>query len=309
MSLLVPNEFKRQINKYSGSLDHGTTFSHKNIRGLFRSPENTEYLTKQTYILLSSPRYINSKVANDSGDTLSTKFKTRATMILQVVPELVSEYKLPYSEDLVNDTPIQQLHFVNKKFLEDTSHNLILNPSILIENYYDINPDTGEDESNYEYQYTSSSYSDGTWHPEHLFTNSQRNRKNPYWVPLSIEFDNGPDARGPGNRYKHIADMKDERGIYEYDSHEYDIGVENFKEYATLGLLGSAGSLKNRRDRKFSRGGQFPMWQVTPHFRHYERDTAEDLREGGKSDRRVQRSYGYDMSTLRNRSSARSGKK
>jgi hypothetical protein len=54
----------------------------------------------------------------------------------------------------------------------------------------------------------------------------------------------------------------------------------------------------------FSKGGLFPAWQYTVNNREYDRHNGEGLREGGRSDRRVDsaRRSGYDMSDLTSKS-------
>ena len=79
-----------------------------------------------------------------------------------------------------------QLHHVNKTFIKNTIKNIKNSPSF----YY-------KKPIKHEYKYDKSSYADGFWHPEHLFTNSNRNRNNAYWKPLQIGFHTGgPNYKG-----------------------------------------------------------------------------------------------------------------
>jgi hypothetical protein len=303
-------------------------------------------------------------------EQLARQLGKHTDLLRNHVPELVQAYPIPYAEDWVNSNPVQQLHYLNKKFLLETGRSIVQNPEILVAGFEDINTETGEDESNIEYAYSARSYADGVWRPEHLFVNSQRNRENPEWALLRQEFSNNPNARGPGNRYKVVADGKDVRGIYDHRMHDepghpnptYQPAFHNLPDYENeedqaaydrrfenmstremmnydvmaehgLGLKPEALHLafeddvediesimrervrdaesgrtpadrpRARRKDKFSRGGQIPFWQTTVHTRHYERDNDEGLKEGGISDRRTQRTRGYDMSTLTNRSS------
>ena len=188
--------------------------------------------------------------------------------------------------------------------------------------YENMNEETGELEDA-EYSYSAASYADGVWRPEHLFTQSQRNRENPYWSLNRTEFSDSPNARGPGNKWKRVGDYKDERNLYDADNYSNSAEEAYEKLYDNLtpddiykqDLMAEHGYMDyeementhvpvrppNRKSR-FSQGAQIPFWQSTVNTRHYERDP-NGLREGGRSDRRVQSAAGYDMRTLTNRSS------
>jgi hypothetical protein len=286
MSLLVPPEVSRDINRYSGFLSSKSKFSQKNLKALFRCPENLRYLAKGLYNLITNPWYVgrNSPLPtedyrdyagfgirtgfNNNGDPdasitasnmnrLITAFKSRKDFLEENIEDLVEMTEIPYAEDIVVSNPIQQLHFLNRDFLLKTSRNIIQSPEMLIPRFHAINPETGEDESHIEYDYTSESYSDGVWHPEHLFTNSQRNHNNPYWVPLEVNYYANDNSKGPGHRY----------------------------------YSGQYSATKRTRS-------QFPRWQYSVDDAPLEKDVNETLREGGISDRRTQRNRGYNMMNL-----------
>lgn len=345
MSLLVPSEFKKDISKHSGYLKHGSKFASKSLKGLFRAPENVQYLMRELYALVTHPQFVQDHldvlsyesaaaehdnfVANGVKNALTrptlrgvptrkghTKpekramrivggFRTKMNLFNTAVPQMVEEYVLPYDEDQTTKNPIMLLHYVNRDFLLTSAEMIIQNPDVLDGSYRTWNPDTGktEDPNEYEYQYSAESWNDGTWHPEHLFTQSQRNRENAYWKEINVEFWNGPlgypqdpigdeGGRGPGNRYKHIAEP----------NLEMLAGVDDARRGDDRGIYAPASDIVTRRGARFSNGGQFPFWQTTVHHRPYERDNSETLTEGGRADRRVQTPHGYRMENLTRKS-------
>jgi hypothetical protein len=365
MALLIPPEFKRDLSKRSGFLRHGTEFSEKNLKGLFLTPENQEYLGRQLFVFTTLPARIAdvlnvglSKPSRPSGKKgggwgtgtfvdgkfspngtiapealrLSEALKKHKSAIMDIIPDLTEEYGSKYytndfyEEDYTTNNPIQQLHHLNKKFVLETSQNIIRSPDMVISDYYDINPDTGDKET-VEYEFSARSYSDGTWHPEHLFTNSSRHRNNPHWIPREVTFDSNP----PRSRMRPVKEQgfapfeenrttkKENHKGLTYSSRE---GYEAFKttpdygsvlvdgnmdrgdygipaqEYSYDPLLddpmyGPGPGPGNRYmydfygDGGFSKGGLFPAWQYTVNNREYDRHPEEGLRDGGSNDRRV----------------------
>lgn len=329
MSLIVPSVIKKDINKYSGFLDSQSKYGGKSLKGLFWLPENHEYLSMELYQMITNKSYVHD-VTNDS--YLAGRFVPYREQLSRLVPRMVEEWQLPYREDLAIRNPIQQLHTVNFEFLRTTSKNIIQNPNILIADIYDYNPETGSHD-NPEYSYGAASYSDGTWHPEHLFTQSKKNRANPYWKPLSVTFDTNPpaDVRGEGfhpreNHYslqnRNIGrTYTKERFANDYEKIDgsawddlnsaQDLGFE--EEIPNLQSLlqpsGGPPGPGNRYmydyygDKGFKDGGVFPRWQYSVNHRNYDRDISDGLDEGGNSDRRTQTTRGYNMSSLLSKSS------
>jgi hypothetical protein len=128
---------------------------------------------------------------------LARELKKHRSTIIDMIPNFIEDYGSKfytndfYEEDYATNSPVMQLHHLNKKFLLETSAVIIQSPNILIANYFDVNPDTGVEETA-EWDFSARSYADGTWHPEDLFTNNKRNRENPHWVPMEITFDSNP---------------------------------------------------------------------------------------------------------------------
>ena len=369
--LVIPEVYKKDINPHSGFLPKASTYGKKNLKGLFRAPENIEYLSEQIWAFVSRPQYVqlqlsgladeldrpekesDNYVASDvkygykrptlrgtpfRGEhvepskralRIARSLNSKKNDIYALTPEMAEDFVLPYAEDTQTLNPIMELHHVNMDFIIQTANVLLQNPDMLDARMRDWNPDTGNFEGGpgegkfRSYEYNNSSWNDGTWHPEHLFTESASNRKTAYWEPKRTEFNNSPygypqdpdgigsdGGRGPGNKYKHQA-------VRNLPS---DLGVEGLQgEPSNLyeliandprGVYPTAGPDRpqqgsNARMRLFSNGGQFPFWQTRVHDRPIERDNSEALREGGDSDRRVQSGRGYDMSKLTKRSTSR----
>jgi hypothetical protein len=224
MSLLIPPEFSAQVNKYSGYLSPKSPFSQKTFKGLFRAPENERYLARQLYIMITNPTFVERHTAQPTEDpndewgyrtgfgnglTLTTNrvrrlcdsFSEKGAFIAQNIGEFLDMHPLPYAEDLFVVNPILQLHNINREFLLKTSQNIIQNPTILIPRFFATNDETGQNEEEIEWDYTSESYADGVWHPEHLFTNCKRNRYNPEWMPVDVNFYADSNRSGLGHRY------------------------------------------------------------------------------------------------------------
>jgi hypothetical protein len=293
--LVIPPPLRAEVNPHSGFLNPDSRYGHKSIKGLFFTPENQEYLLREVHAVLLNTKYVQSKMRStaaphdgwsrlDSQDsasrarTLTLGFTDAEPLLRQQMGDLMrafySPLNAPQREDFSVANPILQLHDLNKQFVLQTSDTFIYSPQTLIAHINEINPETGQRERP-QYDYSAESWQDGTWHPEHLFTQSDRNRANPYWKPLEVDFDANPEnrARGPGHRY-------------------------NAPFYA-----GSPTGTPPRRNAagQAVSASQFPIWQYTPSIRPYSHDQSS-LREGGDGDRRVQGSRGYNTASLRNRS-------
>jgi len=354
MSLLIPQEFIRDISQKSGFLYKGSKFGDKTLKGLYMSPENQKYLSNELFALIINRKYVgyvlakigSGQVTNEAvdyaynqdrtvtptritnnADSLTRIFRDKQPAIAKLVPELINSNPKDFwmndffSEDFGVNNPVQQLHHLNKKFLETNAEGFISNPSMLDADYYYRNPVTQQVEKT-EYDFGPASYADGTWHPEHLFTESARNRKNPYWTPREVMFDtNPPHATRTRNGFRpydqnrvirkegypdHVSKSRDLREefteIPEFDDMPI-ISADPYLDDYTYGPGPGAGNkyaYDSYGDNGFSKGGTFPAWQYTVNYRPYQRNIDDGLREGGISDRRVNspRRNGYDMSAL-----------
>jgi hypothetical protein len=299
MSLLIPDQYKTQINKYSGHFHSKSVYAKKNLKGLFRDPANLRYLCGGLYKLITNVTYVQKNIPvgvqdyNDyQGGGYATGFNNTnqellnkktallvaafsrpsvAKFLLHNIQDLIEQTDIPYPEDIVVVNPVQQLHALNKSFLVKTSKNIIQSPEMLLPGFNSINPETGKYEGNTEYDFNCESYADGVWRPETLFTNSNRNRNTPYWTETEVNYYS--DADGVNG----FADGSDQNKLgHRYYSPEYS---------------------HSQRTRS-----QFPRWQYSVDYHRQDHTDPGSLREGGDSDRRTQRPRGYDMSHLTSKS-------
>lgn len=304
--LVIPPEIKQDINTYSGYLNPSSVYAGRPLKGLFLSPVNIRYVGAQIYSLITNPTYVSRNLPDESNDYLDTSspnyremraatsrhdsavgfgnraggararkiatliegFKKSYGLLQDVVPDMVRDHVLPKPEDLPIANPVFQLSTTNLNFIQEAATNFIMVPHTLIASADWINPDTGLVE-HAESGYDASSYSDGSWHPEHLFINKARNRNNTYWTPIEVNYESDPAGRGPGHRYT--------SNVY-----------HNNRE----------GNAKLGRQNE-----QFPRWQYSVSDRPIDRDYVEvSQAQNGVQDRRVQGTRGFDMSALVKRS-------
>lgn len=392
-SLVIPPEYAKDISKHSGFLGTRSLWAGKTLKGLFRAPQNIEYLKTQLFSLVTHPQFVHDhcEISTSVGMDISMveqsnfvedgvkrgvvrptfrgepfrqkhtkptlrsyeiakQFRLNKKVLEEAVPAMIEEYVLPYMEDQKTRNPIMELHYINLDFLITHAEMLVQNPTTIIDKFKNWNDDKSSyDDYAPDYEYGAESWNDGTWHPEHLFTNSESNRRAGYWKREEVEIWNGPigypgvdniesnaiktadmrsgsglnnldpealerfetnyedpniyiqdtnqesGGRGPGNKWKHLAlpNIELEGSITE-ERRGDDRGIYNNT---------SEGITSGRRGR-FANGGQVPFWQTTMHHRPYEREfNWEGLSDGGRSDRRVQKPHGYNMTALTTRSS------
>jgi len=294
--LIIPPEFKKDVNHYSGFLTPGSEYSKKTLKGLFFTPENIVYVGNEMMAMITNTRCVMDNLppigvesaamaaADAAFAQMSPEMRATRTVLIikgftkyqgiirQQVPGLMRAHYDPvnraYREDFTTSNPIIQLHLINKDFILQTSRNFILTPNQIIPDIDYVNPETGKIHKK-EYEYGPESWQDGTWHPEQLFTNSQRNRENPYWVPFEVDFDARSGSRpiGPGHRFNST-------------------------------VYGAADpSVVNSEGTPVSES-QFPRWQYSMNNRRGISRESLSLDEGGESDRRTQWTRGPGMGAL-----------
>lgn len=311
--LVVPPEIKSDINTYSGYLKPSSIYADRPLKGLFLAPVNIKYIGDQIYSLITNATYVSRNLPDESNDYLDTGapnyrdqlrshgkhdssvgfgnraggararkidtliagFKRNYGLLQDVVPDMVRDHVLPKPEDLPIANPVMQLSQTNLNFIQESATNFIMVPHSLIANADRISPDTGAVETG-ESEYDASSWSDGSWHPEHLFTNKARNRHNNYWTPIEVNYESSPDGKGPGHRYTSNVYHNNRKGNRAVSG---DGVVQNFQNE------------------------QFPRWQYSVNDRPIDRDYVEvSQAQNGVQDRRVQGTRGFDMSALVKRS-------
>lgn len=308
--LVIPPEIRASINKYSGFINPKSQYADRPLKGLFKCPANVKYLTVEIYKTITNPGFVSKHLPDDSNDPqdsvsvnfrsgsdtramrnpssstsvfgnrsgnvralrvsqLVTNFKRSLSLLRDLVPNMVDDFVFPYSEDLPMANPVIQLHHTNRDFVLKSCQNFVQTPDTLWAQANDVNPDTGLVEVG-ESDYSPASYSDGSWHPEHLFTNKARNRHNDYWTPIEVNYKTNPTSvaeRGPGHRYM---------------SNAYHNNYEGNGRY---------------------QNEQFPRWQYSVSDRPIDRDYVEiSQAQNGVQDRRVQGTRGFDMTALMKRS-------
>ncbi len=307
--LILPKEIKQDVNPLSGYINSDSRFYKKSTKGLFMSKENIRYLEVETLSMLTFFPYVES-VLLKSKETYSgnraevsryiKEFDKNDSRVYTFVQATVFDHKLPYPEESLHKNPIILLHNINRDFIFDTSRNLILSPDCIIHDFYDTDPLTGQNYfkngggaglGNGDWDYGVASYSDGTWHPEHLFTECRANRGITYWTPGEVTFDTDPPGQPfhPRENHYHL-NSRTKRSVlsgigpgpgpgnkYKYDS--YTPGGFKLSE------------------------GLFPRWQhPAQYLRLGHRNIDEGLHDGGRGDRRVQTNRKYDLSHLLSKS-------
>jgi hypothetical protein len=298
---VVPPEIKKDINSFSGYLAPSSKYANKNLKGLFYLSENKKYLAKELFQLITNKQYVtdnlppsedkeeitgfgNSSPYLSKIDRMVYAFAQKKNDIPKLIDNMIFSYQLPFREDISVLNPVMQLHNVNLDFLVTSSKHIIQSPQNLVQRFEYVNPDTGADESLVEYDFTAASYSDGTWHPEHLFTNSKRNKENPYWTPVEVNIYSDPDASGVGHRYNNPVYNKGTKEYYESDT-DYNGNPK--------------GSTKDVPRTYGYSYGPFPGWQTTVNKRFYDKDNTDGLKDGGTdSERRTQRPHSIGMADL-----------
>lgn len=211
--LLIPPEMAKDIVS-SFYLKPGSKYGAKNNKGLFLTPENYQFLGERVYNNITNLGYVQNLIRLDQNFNLPhlnsdmkvkimiEKFKGNKSHIVKSVYLMVKTNRMPYKEELTTQNPIEQLHFMNLQFIDTNSKNIVSEPSGFIKNFYSINPETGKDESNLRFELDPASYSDGTWHPEFLFTNTQLNKADPvYWTEENVQLDSTQGATGLNHKY------------------------------------------------------------------------------------------------------------
>lgn len=271
MNLVIPPEYKKTVSGISGFISAGSIYSRKTTRGLFLDPVNRAYLHKELCILLTHPGYISS-VASDLGIKRVPNFDGQLDTVHNIIDELVESWKLPYREETAVSNPVLELHHINTDFLKTMVRTIVSSPDTLDSEYF-YRDGTMPTE---DWEYGPASYSDGTWHPEHLFTQSQQNRNAGYWKPMNISVSSGDYDKWQPQPNHYCVSAR--RG-HKYESKAYG----NYTD-------------PDCDERGFSASTIFPRWQYN--YRHHDREDSSGLAEAGQGDRRVQQGRKYDMSAL-----------
>jgi hypothetical protein len=313
--LVIPKEFKTVINPLSGYINSKSQFYGKTARGLFMYPSNIQYLQTETESMLTFAPYVSAvleKTDTPAGKTTVSRlvdgFKQYDYRVFTMIQQAIPKYKFPYAEESLIKNPVMQLHKINRDFILDFSKDLILSPTCVIYDFNDYDPDTGT-RDDVEWDYGASAYSDGTWHPEQLFSNSKNNKKEGYWVPGDVLFDTDPPGQPfhPRDNYYGLK-SRHERTLYSGSGRgapgSYKAGGVLKDLKSEVGSPGPGAGNKYKYDTYSARGfktsnGLFPRWQhPSQGVKLYQKNIDEGLLGGGRDDRRVQFTRKYNLSHL-----------
>jgi len=233
----IPAQLYSDVAPDSNYLRFDSEHGKKDLRNLFRMPMNQKYLEYQLISGLTDKHNISKIMLKlniyKNSETLSKLFSDNKKMIKQFVD--VFSHKLPDPEYLSATNPVEQLSYINTQYLLESSRSIIMNPSIIVDGYYDIDPYNGWKKTSNIQEYGPSSYSDGYWHPENLFLDTPWNRNREYWKPLNITFSPNIPSKSPGHRYNssvygggYRTDKKFQR--QNYNNRHYDYGDEGLAE-------------------------------------------------------------------------------
>lgn len=156
------------------------------INDIFIWPENHEYLCKTTCDVMTN-RYHVQRYADELNVTicrdLCGMMLQNIEALVDVVESGIKKYKPPYPEDLPSTDRLYQLHYVNTKFISTMCMNLVAVPSVVIDDYDEIDPIYGEKmrKPSYAQQYSAASFTTGVWDPLEDIKNRHDNKGKSYW--------------------------------------------------------------------------------------------------------------------------------
>lgn len=195
MVKLIPIAIQKDINSFSKYIDSGSKFSGMDENRLFSHPVNVQFIKKSVMQLLKSEKFvetINKNNFNFVEKVKSAKDLIKDQNLYDDILDSLREYKHIQWEVF---NPVERLAIMNKKFITSYAQNLVLSPDMLFPNYYQDNSEFTD------YEYNTESWSDGTWHPEHLFTNTRANKRAGYWHDLEVSVNANSDKHELGHKY------------------------------------------------------------------------------------------------------------
>lgn len=249
-----------------GMKDWRSPYNEKSLNVLFTCNINEFYIKKRIFNKLVNINYL-SEILNefnmpDNPKLLCEIFFKNKQQIMDCIN--IVKYKLPYTEDLISNNKLAQLHQVNGEYIEEMCRTIIGSPDIIFPKYYDYDQEMGILRNTSTKNFEPRMFTGGIYQPEMDFIDTPHNRKHAYWENVEVEFDPNSYSQMPGHRYASAV----------YSSH-----------------AGTLCDPEQRQTRKFPLGRHFK--------KHIDRSDF-GLRESGQGDRRVQRPHGYNMSDLVN---------
>lgn len=198
----VPIAFKQRVNPTTGVFN--PPMNDWNIRQLFMNKVNTDYLCNNIVHVLSNPAFVYKNIDPKREKSVCVKlakaFANRRNRILEYSKSEIAEFQFPYPEDLTTTSNFFRLQDLNRQFIFGVAVGILKTPDAVLENFYELDPEMLEFNRK-DYAYGASAYSDGSWHPENLFLESDHNRKyknhQDYWV----SWNSNPEETGLGHMY------------------------------------------------------------------------------------------------------------
>ena len=214
---------------------------------MFHSHKNKQFIFKQVLKFLSDPDIIVKNINPPRPLNFCVAFSRRIpeykTQIISFLDDEFEDY-IPKTRDHYDNHMFSQdevfrakykfelLKKHNREFIITAVKGILQSPDSLFEDFYEYDPETGEHNFK-EYAYSNSSFSDGTWHPEHLFTESLRNKQVTYHQDLNVTTDSNPNATGIGHRYnRQMYTSMNQFPNWQFsgDYRPYDRSGEGFRE-------------------------------------------------------------------------------
>lgn len=152
---MLPSEISNSVNSESGYIAHDSRYANISVDNLFVSHVNVRFACDVISRVLQ--REISTEQIAAAMHDERRGFATRDRALAR----------------FANHNPVQQLALANHEFITAYVRMAQLSPDAFDVNYYGAPHATGG--------YTAASWSDGTWHPEHLFTNTVANSKRAYY--------------------------------------------------------------------------------------------------------------------------------
>lgn len=206
---MLPVEIKNSINSFSQYIDSSSKFTGMDENRLFSHPVNVNFIENTILTLLQSEKYVSrvaelNRVPNYGfAKRVQALVESRKNNSLNVINkqdlyddilDSVSVYQHIAWESY---NPVVRLEIMNRKFITSYARNIILSPETLFSNYWS----TADNTEFQDYEYNTESWGDGTWHPEHLFTNTIANKKAGYVHEFEVNVNANSDKHELGHKY------------------------------------------------------------------------------------------------------------
>lgn len=198
----IPISYRKNVNPTTGFFF--PPMNSWNIRQIFLNKINQEFLINNVAHVLGNEGFVYKHLDPKRDKALCKKiaqsFAERGNRVRDYAKEELQEFKFPYIEELTTTNNVLRLRDLNRNFIFGVAVGILKTPDSVLENFYELDPEIGEFNRR-DYEYGASAYSDGTWHPENLFTESEHNRKYKHHQDTWVSINADPGATGLGHMY------------------------------------------------------------------------------------------------------------